>query len=78
MVPSALPVEEAPSSERRKLSELSRVRLVQDISDGAEVIPADSTGTVVHIYQDGEGLEVEFTTPRHAVLTLRSTQVRPF
>ena len=46
----------------------------------AEGLEAGDVGTVVHVYKDGEGYEVEFLTldgRTAAVATLEASQVRP-
>jgi hypothetical protein len=45
-----------------------------------EGLEAGDVGTVVHVYKDGEGYEIEFFTldgRTAAVVTLESSQVRP-
>jgi hypothetical protein len=47
------------------------------VSEGLE---AGDVGTVVHVYKDGQGYEVEFVTldgHTAAVVTLEAAQVRP-
>ncbi len=46
----------------------------------AEGLEAGDVGTIVHVYADEVGLEVEFTTlegKTAAVVTLETSQVRP-
>lgn len=57
------------------IDELSRVALRAERRLGEQRFPAGSRGTVVGAYLDGEGLEVEFIQPFHAVLTLNCADV---
>ena len=59
------------------IKEHERVVLTQSIP--AEGLEEGDVGTVVHVYKDGEGYEVEFLTldgRTAAVATLESSQVR--
>jgi len=61
----------------REIKEHQRVVLTTDLP--AEKLTAGDVGTVVHVYRDGEALEVEFSTldgETVAVLTLDRKQVR--
>ena len=58
--------------------ELERVVLTTDVP--TEGLEAGDVGTVVHVYRDGLGLEVEFVAldgRTAAVVTLEADQVRP-
>ncbi len=62
---------------RARLPELSRVVLTRDLPDHG--LAAGDVGTVVDVYADGAGYEVEFTSLRGetiAVVTLTGAQVR--
>ncbi len=50
--------------------ELSVVALVRDVITDDGLLPAGSKGTVVAVYSSGDGYEVEFFAPFHAVETL--------
>jgi hypothetical protein len=60
------------------VNELNIVALARDVPEHG--LQAGDVGTVVHTYQDGNALEVEFVTAGGktiAVLTLRHADVRP-
>ena len=60
------------------IREHERIVLTQDVPDSGLV--AGDVGTVVHIYENGQAYEVEFTTLHGqtvAVTTLLAPQVRP-
>ena len=60
-----------------QIKEHQRVVLTTDLP--AEKLTAGDVGTVVHIYQDGSALEVEFLTltgETVAVVSLEKAQVR--
>ena len=60
------------------IKEHERVVLTRDLP--AERLQAGDVGTVVHVYGDGRGCEVEFLTldgRTAAVVTLELDQVRP-
>ena len=61
----------------RQYSELSRValRVAKHVNEGD--LPAGSQGTIVGIYSDGAGYEVEFVQPISAVVTLSSNEIMP-
>jgi hypothetical protein len=59
------------------LPEHSRVRALRDIRDGDESIPAGATGTIVHVIKDGVGYDVEFTSPKHVVISAACSEVAP-
>lgn len=54
---------------------LERVRLAEPVRNGRTTLPAGSIGTVVFVYSGRRGLEVEFASPEHAVLTLHPGQI---
>jgi hypothetical protein len=59
------------------MDEFERVVLTRDLPE--EGLVAGDVGTVVHVYGDGEGYEVEFLTPSGrtvAVATLEADDVR--
>jgi hypothetical protein len=61
-----------------KINEHDRVVLTSDIPD--EGLKAGDVGTVVHVYAQGEAVEVEFLAldgATFAVATLTTSQVRP-
>ncbi len=58
-----------------RFSELSVVALRRAIPAEQRIMPAGSKGTVVGVYQDGVGYEVEFNQPFHAVLTVEGTDL---
>jgi Domain of unknown function (DUF4926) len=59
------------------LPEHSRVRALRDIRDGDESIPAGAVGTIVHVIKDGVGYDVEFTSPKHVVISATRSELAP-
>ncbi|MFZ1744827.1 MAG: DUF4926 domain-containing protein [Nitrospirales bacterium] len=60
------------------IKEHDRVVLAVDVP--SEALVAGDVGTIVHVYQDKQAFEVEFTTlegKTAAVVTLEVLQVRP-
>jgi hypothetical protein len=64
----------SPKEEAIKLSfaELSVVALSRAVEIEGQLLPAGALGTVVAAYGDGNGYEVEFERPFHAVVTLQA------
>ena len=61
-----------------EIREHNRVVLTTDLA--GDKLAAGDVGTVVHVYQDGDALEVEFVAldgESVAVVTLERAQVRP-
>ena len=58
------------SESRVRYPELSIVRLGRPIEAEGRVMPAGSSGVVVHVYPRNLAYEVEFTRPFAAVVTL--------
>ena len=59
----------------RTYPELSIVSLVRDVSTDDGVLPVGTSGTVVAAYRAGNGFEVEFDKPFHAVVTLNGADL---
>ena len=60
------------------IKEHDRVILTAGVTEKG--LETGDVGTVVHVYRDGEGFEVEFTAldgSTFAVATVEATQVRP-
>ena len=55
--------------------ELSRVTLAKAVDSNDGLVPAGSTGTIVHVYRDGTAYEVEFTRPLHAIATVEADDI---
>ena len=53
-------------------AELSVVALTRAVEIEGQLLPAGALGTVVAAYGDGNGYEVEFERPFHAVVTLQA------
>lgn len=51
-----------------KFSELERVRTRVPLREGKVTVPAGATGTIVYVYAGKSAVEVEFTSPVHAVI----------
>jgi hypothetical protein len=62
---------------RLKRPELSRVTLTRDVSSEDGLVPAGSSGTIVHVYSSGPAYEVEFTMPFHTVATVEADDLAP-
>ena len=60
----------APVARRQRFAELATVRLTRDMAVDGRTLPKESAGTIVGVYAGGNGYEVEFTDPFHAVVTL--------
>jgi hypothetical protein len=56
-------------------AELSLVRTLRPVKEGRRVIPAGTLGTVVGVYSDGIGYEVEFARPFRAVVTFEASDL---
>lgn len=59
------------------IPELGLVALRQPREHDGGILPEESTGTVVFVYRDGVGYEVEFEEPFHCVVTLARDEIRP-
>ncbi len=59
------------------LPELSLVRAVREIREGDETVPAGATGTIVHVIKGGIGYDVEFTAPKHVVISAGPDEIAP-
>ncbi len=59
------------------LPELSRVRAIREIEEAGERVPVGATGTVVHVIKGGIGYDVEFTVPRHIVISASRDELAP-
>ncbi|MBN9561969.1 MAG: DUF4926 domain-containing protein [Alphaproteobacteria bacterium] len=71
-------LEEGPVSGDRneRHPELSRVSLARPLTVEHGVLPAGSTGTVVHVYPGEVAYEIEFVRPFHALVTVESAAIR--
>lgn len=76
-VTSALRKMTAAASEPPALPEHARVRAVKDIHEGDESVPAGATGTVVHVIKGGVGYDVEFTSPKHVIISALPSELAP-
>jgi hypothetical protein len=61
----------------RSIPELSVVVLRHPVECKGGVLPPGGTGTVVHVYRDGEHYEVEFAEPFPCTITLRREDIHP-
>ena len=61
--------------EGQTYAELERVALKEAITSDRRVLPRGATGTVVTIWGDGQAVEVEFTKPFAALVTLQPKQL---
>lgn len=61
-----------PPSKRKPsllFKEYSLVKARREIREGAHSVPAGATGTIVHVIRGGAGYQVEFTAPKHLVIS---------
>lgn len=56
--------------------ELSRVSLARPVEVEGGILPAGSTGTVVHVYPGERAYEIEFVRPFHALATVVSAAIK--
>jgi hypothetical protein len=59
----------------RSVAELSVVKLGKPVQAQQGTLPAGSSGTVVHVYTDGQACIVEFYEPFHAVVTVEADAI---
>jgi len=64
-------------SDAAPFAELAPVTLKRPVEVGEQRLPAGSRGTVVAAYRDGNGFEVEFFEPFHAVVTVEADDLAP-
>jgi len=57
------------------LTELRRVTLARPVPSDEGLVPAGSTGTIVHVWNSGTVCEVEFTRPFQAIATVRADDI---
>ncbi len=55
--------------------EYSLVKARRDIHEGAHSVPAGAIGTIVHVVRGGVGYQVEFTAPKHLVISARPSEL---
>jgi hypothetical protein len=68
----ATPLKRKPSP---RFKEHSLVRALREIREGADSVPAGATGTIVHVIGGGVGYQVEFTEPKHLVISARPSEL---
>ena len=56
-------------SEPVVLLEHTRVKALREIEEHGERVPAGATGTIVHVIKGGVGYDVEFTAPKHVIIS---------
>jgi hypothetical protein len=61
---------------RSRHPELSIISLARPVVSDDGVLPAGSTGTVVHVYPTESAWEVEFNHPFHTVATVEPSALR--
>lgn len=54
------------------VAELTVVTLGRPVTTWQGLVPAGSSGTVVHAYRDGEAYIIEFHEPFHALATVET------
>lgn len=60
---------------RLSLEAFTAVKLCRDILHRGVTFPAGTSGTIVHVYEDGIACEVEFSKPAEMVLTLTAADI---
>ncbi len=65
----------SPAQAKRSIAELSVVRLSKSVETEDGTVPAGSSGTVVHAYDDGQAFVIEFYQPFHAVATVEADAI---
>jgi type III restriction enzyme len=60
----------------RTIPELSVVALRRSVECKGGVVPQGGTGTVVHVYRDGEHYEVEFSEPFRCTITVAADDIQ--
>ncbi len=58
-----------------RFKEHTLVRALREIREGTDSIPAGATGTIVHVLGGGVGYQVEFTAPKHLVISARPSDL---
>ncbi len=66
-------IADAPAA--KAVAELSIVTLAKAVETKQGVMPAGSSGTVVHAHQDGRAYIIEFYAPFHAVATVEADAI---
>lgn len=59
----------------RTVAELTVVTLGKPVETRQGIVPAGSSGTVVHAYNDGQAYIIEFYEPFHAVATVEADAI---
>jgi len=59
------------------LIEHTRVKALRAIEEHGESVPPGATGTIVHVIKGGAGYDVEFTSPRHVVISATRDELAP-
>ena len=54
------------------LVELARVKTRRALRQGEDAVPAGALGTIVHVYEQGQAFEVEFSTQQVVLTALGS------
>ncbi len=58
-----------------RFADLAVVRLARAVDVAGKSLTAGASGVVVAVYADGDGYEVEFENPFHAVVTLEAADL---
>jgi hypothetical protein len=82
MPPSGFPTQTRPGGaeaaarpKARPPAELSIVKLGMPVETKQGTVPSGSSGTVVHVFQDGRAYIVEFYEPFHTVATVEADAI---
>lgn len=59
------------------LPELSCVRAVKEIRDSGQVVSEGSVGAIVDVSKTNGWYTIEFTSPKHAIVTAKRDEISP-
>lgn len=64
-----------PPARARAFTELERVTLGRPVESEDGLVPAGTSGTIMHVYSEGSAYEVEFTEPFSTVATVKADEI---
>ncbi len=68
-------VDDSAPGEARPVMELSIIKLRSPLETNEGTVPVGSSGTVVHVYGDGQAYIIEFYEPFHTVATVEADAI---
>ena len=57
------------------IKEFSLVKAISEIREGDKSVPVGATGTIVDVLLGGIGYQVEFTEPKHLVISVTRFEI---